>query len=199
MIERAPDGTINNCALANSDEEKNCQVCQGACPDRSSSRLSEWLTKKAQEALDEHVRPEIQALAKRGNVTPAEVAELRCNSWEWEHLVPAMNDEALVGRVEHALANCGRHRRPFLTYNEAVEGLYAPELLRRFKLLERAARDYEEALDNIREALGQKRTHHLVMAGDVKDLVLAVQKCDSDYDCGCCAAVLLKGLQEEAP
>lgn len=34
--ERNPDGYINNCALANSDEEKNCQMCEGRCPDRST-------------------------------------------------------------------------------------------------------------------------------------------------------------------
>lgn len=31
---RTPGGYINNCAIANSDEEKNCQVCGGVCPDR---------------------------------------------------------------------------------------------------------------------------------------------------------------------
>jgi hypothetical protein len=34
-VERTPDGHINNCALANGDEEKNCQICSGRCPDRS--------------------------------------------------------------------------------------------------------------------------------------------------------------------
>lgn len=29
-----PNNYINNCALANSDDEKNCQVCKGTCPDR---------------------------------------------------------------------------------------------------------------------------------------------------------------------
>lgn len=161
------------------------------------SKVGKWLAEKAQESLDEHVRPEIQVLAKRGNVTPEEVAEIRCNSWEWEHLIPAMNDEAFIARMEHAVKNCGYYKRPYTTYNEAVEALYAPELLRRFKGAMLAARDYAEALDNIRGALGQKQTHHLVMAGDVKDLVQAVQKCDRDYDCGCCAAVVLKQLQEE--
>ena len=131
-LERTPDGRINNCALANFDEESNCQVCHGTCPDRerlavegfavtdhSKTKIGKWL-EKARADLDQYVRPEIQALAKRGNVTPAEVAELRINSWEWEHLTPAMNDEALVALVER--------------YNEAV-GLFAPELLRRFKRL----------------------------------------------------------------
>jgi hypothetical protein len=30
--ERTPDGTINNCALANGEAEKDCQICIG-CPD----------------------------------------------------------------------------------------------------------------------------------------------------------------------
>ena len=30
----APDGNINNCALANGAEEKSCQMCKGTCPDR---------------------------------------------------------------------------------------------------------------------------------------------------------------------
>ena len=135
-LERTPDGCINNCALANLEHERDCQVCHGTCPDRLRfSKIGKWLAQKVQADLDEHVRPEIQALVKRGNVTPAETAELHCNSWEWEHLTPAMNDEAFVARVEHALANCGHLKRPFTTYNEAVEGLYAPELLRRFKRL----------------------------------------------------------------
>ena len=135
-LERTPDGDINYCALANLCEESECQVCHGTCTDRDRlTGLGRFFAKKTQERLDEHVRPEIQALAKRGNVTPAEVAELRINSWEWEHLTPAMNDEAFVARLEHAIKNSGWHKRPFSTYNEAVEGMYAPELLRRFKLL----------------------------------------------------------------
>jgi hypothetical protein len=33
--ERTPDGHINNCALANGDDEKNCQICNGKCPDKA--------------------------------------------------------------------------------------------------------------------------------------------------------------------
>lgn len=32
-LERTPEGRINNCALANGDEAKNCQMCGGDCPD----------------------------------------------------------------------------------------------------------------------------------------------------------------------
>jgi hypothetical protein len=31
---RTPDGSINNCSLANSADEKTCQICKGTCPDR---------------------------------------------------------------------------------------------------------------------------------------------------------------------
>ena len=33
-LPRTPDGDINNCALANGVEEKDCQMCQERCPDR---------------------------------------------------------------------------------------------------------------------------------------------------------------------
>lgn len=125
----------------------------------------------------DRIKPEIRALIRRGNVTPTEVAELRCNSWEWEALVPALNDEAFIERMEHALENCfTRRERPFTTYNQAVEGLYAPELLKRFESAARAARDYAETIDNVRGALGQEATHYLVIADDVKDLVDAIEK-----------------------
>lgn len=33
-LPRCPDGTINNCALANGHSESECQMCDGRCPDR---------------------------------------------------------------------------------------------------------------------------------------------------------------------
>jgi len=96
-----------------------------------SKRLSEW----CQRRLDQHVKPEIQALAKRGRVTLAEVLELRCNSWEWEHLVPAMTDEAFEHAVQHAISNCARAPSPCSTYDESIATLLGPELLRRFQNL----------------------------------------------------------------
>lgn len=35
LILLLPDGTINNCALTNNDEEKNCHVCKGRCPGKN--------------------------------------------------------------------------------------------------------------------------------------------------------------------
>lgn len=213
-LERTPDGRINNCALANFDEESNCQVCHGTCPDRerlavegfavtdhSKTKIGKWLEKARAADLDQYVRPEIQALAKRGNVTPAEVAELRINSWEWEHLTPAMNDEAFVARVEHALKNCSPRGYPSRSYDDAVYGLYAPELLKRFKLQSLAARDYGGTLEGIREALGQKNTHYLVMADDVAIVVKALEwyasKMSEKVD-GTRAKVALAALRDQA-
>lgn len=32
---RAPNGTVNNCSLAVGDNERECQICGGACPDKA--------------------------------------------------------------------------------------------------------------------------------------------------------------------
>jgi hypothetical protein len=99
------------------------------------NNLDRWLVEHVQLDMDAHVRPEIQELVKRGNITASDIKELRCNSWEWEAIIPKLDNQAFVERMEHALANCGTaRRRPYASYNEAVEGMYAPELLRRFKL-----------------------------------------------------------------
>ena len=55
-------------------------------------------------------------------------------------------------------------------------------------------RDLSESLDNIRAALGQDETHHLIMADDVKELVDAVEQCGRDG--GCRASAVLRRLRE---
>ncbi len=139
----------------------------------------------------ERIRPEIKNLIKRGNITVAEHEEIRCNSWEREALVPALNDEAFVKQMRRALDNCFTTRdRPFTTYNQAVEGLYAPELLERFAASTRDAKTFAGVLDAVREALGQKVTHYLLIAGHVKELVEAVES-RSD------AVRVLRGIRED--
>lgn len=93
----------------------------------------------------ERIRPEIQALIRRGNVTLAEIQEIRCNSWEWEALVPAFDDAAFVDRMQYALDNCAQGKsRPFTVYDDAVKGLYAPELLKRFQRAAQGANAFAE-------------------------------------------------------
>jgi hypothetical protein len=53
------------------------------------------------------------------------------------------------------------------------------------------ARDYGEALDQIRIALGQEETHYLVMADDVRELVQAVERADGS------ALIVLRRLRAE--
>ena len=58
----------------------------------------------------------------------------------------------------------------------------------------RAAKSFAETIDNVREALGQEATHHHVVAGDVEELVKAVELCASDG--GCRAMTVLRKLRD---
>jgi|GEM_PF-3497951 len=63
-IARNPDGRINNCALANRDEEKNCQMCGGACPDREAFAFAKQIADIPgpgvyESTLTDHVFPEL--------------------------------------------------------------------------------------------------------------------------------------------
>ncbi len=136
----------------------------------------------------DHVRQEIKDLIRRGNVTTEEIKTIRCNSWEWEALIPAMSDEAFVERMQYTLGNCAQRREfPCTTYDQALQWVWAPELLKRFGVAVQAAKTFEEVVDNVREALGQKETHYLVIADDVKELVDAVER-----DSSRAKAILLK-------
>jgi len=81
-----------------------------------------------------NIKPEFAALIERGNVTTADIENLRGNSWDWEALTQAYTDETLIERVEHAITNVGRPRSgPSVTYNEAIIHRWAPELIRRLR------------------------------------------------------------------
>ena len=88
----------------------------------------------------------------------------------WASGVGAQKDDVFVEMMENALTNV-----KYAGIGEAVVDLYAPELLRRFQLAAEEARNFGEALDNIRTALGQKETHYLVMADDVAVLVKTLE------------------------
>jgi hypothetical protein len=99
------------------------------------------------EVSEDHVKPEIAALVRRGSITLTEVKELRANSWEWEAIAVACNDEAFLHLLEQKLANCEvRNRRPAATYVESVVHLMVPELIRRFKGERRAKDDLNEGV-----------------------------------------------------
>lgn len=95
--------------------------------------MADYLKELAKKRLDEHVRQEIQDLAKRGNVTLEEYKALRCNSWEWEHLYTSLTDEALIYAIEHNLKNCYPKSSPCATYTDALAAILAPEMLKRWR------------------------------------------------------------------
>lgn len=78
------------------------------------------------------IRPEIQALIDRGRVTLAEYMSLRCNSYEWEAIVPALDDRAFFAALRHCLDNCSQIARPAASYDEAAIAVYLPDLKRRY-------------------------------------------------------------------
>lgn len=59
--------------------------------------------------------------------------------------------------------------------------------------LHRDANGFAETIDGVREALGQKTTHYMIVAQDVGELVAAVRECGER----CPGAMKLKQLAEE--
>lgn len=159
--------------------EGKCLECLrsiGTTHEADCSRAGIFHRRVEEDDTVERIRPEIQALIRRGNVTLAELQEIRCNSWEWEALAPALDDAAFVDRMQYALNNCAQSKtRPFTVYDDAVKGLYAPELLNRFQRTLQVEKTLADVIDNVREALGQESTHYLVIADDVKELVESVE------------------------
>ena len=105
-----------------------------------------FLTKMAQKRLEEyhsHFKPEllseIQILESTGRkITQEEYLAFfkkydGLNSWEREALIPHMDNEALIQNVEYCLSQCQRARNPSATYDEAIIGVYAPEIIKRLK------------------------------------------------------------------
>ena len=92
----------------------------------------EWLS---------HVREEIQLLTKRGSpITLKEWSELRLNSWEQEELYPHLDDEAFLHAIRNTVNNCAapKYPRPYAVYDDALRGLFIPQLLDRFEKLLKA-------------------------------------------------------------
>lgn len=64
---------------------------------------------------------------------------------------------------------------PHEKLNGASSNRLVESALARLEAVERAMRDYACTLEAIREALGQKETHHLIMADDVESVVKALE------------------------
>lgn len=83
-----------------------------------------------------HIRPEMLALSKReAPVTLAEWKALRMNSYESHIIAPRLDDEAFAYYAAEVLRNSlpWDNSTPFITYNDALIGFVAPEMLRRWR------------------------------------------------------------------
>lgn len=97
-----------------------------------------FLTQKLNEARTEymsHVRPEIAALAARGQVSQNEW-DRPMNGYERELLLPKLVDSVLLNVARYYLSQCAIEHappnRPHSTYDNALLGVILPELLGRF-------------------------------------------------------------------
>lgn len=82
--------------------------------------------------MDELIGQEVQELARRGQVTWAEM-DRPMNGYERDHLLPALTDDAFLRMFVHCAKNvawCGRSAGT-ATYDYAVPMKYAPEAVRR--------------------------------------------------------------------
>lgn len=83
-------------------------------------------------AQREPIRPEIQNLLDRGNITLAEYKTLSATHHEWREIFKALDDDAFIDRFQYLLNNCEFDRHD-VSYNDGMISTYAPELFRRFK------------------------------------------------------------------
>lgn len=101
-------------------------------------KLFENAARKRRAEWNSHLSPEVLALVKKGKqITYDQFNSRPMNSYERESLFPLLDDDALIKLTEKFLENCCSGHvpgiRPCSTYNEALEVLLVPLLLKRFK------------------------------------------------------------------
>ena len=153
-------------------------------------RWAELFIRETNEIEFDNVRPEIRKLAERGNVTVEELASLRCNSWEWELLIPKLNDEAFIKQMQHALVNCSTGPRPFTTYDKAVCGLYGPGLLKRFSSLRLATKIADTFVSGTEQPFRESKEAGSL---NVEEMTIALKNIGFDLSCGACAELFYTG------
>lgn len=105
----------------------------------SKSTVVSRLADSMRDDFMSHVKPEVRARRESGaSITWAEMQTMRCNSYEWQHLTPLFDDDALMRHTLHALNNCdhggcpsGEYTRPCASYPEQLERLLVPMLMQR--------------------------------------------------------------------
>ena len=129
--------------------------------------------------------PEIPTLSE--TLARAEQAERKWQEYERDYILPCFKWAEELGYDLHEAVRENPGRNCVDLFVRWLRGQA------------RTAKSLAESLDNIREALGQRETHHLVMAGDIEILVKAIELCARDG--GCRAMLTLRRLRmpEEGP
>ncbi len=106
------------------------------------STILDQITTEQRFEFMRHVRPEIVARRELGTpVTWAEWQAMQGNSYEWQHLTPLLDDDALLRHVQHCLDNSqhgeplSEFGRPCVTYDEMLERCLVPMLMARLAKL----------------------------------------------------------------
>lgn len=111
-------------------------------------KLFEDAYNKARDDFYSHVRPEHRALAERKErITKAELPETM-NSYERRIIEPNLANDILMERAEYCMSQAGRALGEFECprhYNDAVERLYAPLLVKRLREAEAEIARLKEA------------------------------------------------------
>ncbi len=80
--------------------------------------------------VDEWVR---ERLRDSKQITWQEWQTFRMNSWEQELLYPHLDNDALIRLARYFVDQCGRVRRPAITYNDGLIAVIVPILLERLE------------------------------------------------------------------
>lgn len=107
-----------------------------------SSIFDQFTTEQRFEFM-RHVRPEVAARRELGTpLTAAEWQAFEGNSYEWQHLTPLLDDDALLRHTQHCLDNSqhggsplSEFGRPCVTYDEVLERSLVPMLMARLAKL----------------------------------------------------------------
>ena len=90
-------------------------------------------------------------------------AEEQCRTWD-----------RVSGADNHRVYVLGMF--PYEPLHDELKAVLVERSLARFQGIEHTLREYAGTLEAIREALRQKETHYMVMAGDVEDVVRALER-----------------------
>lgn len=119
----------------------------------ASKFLEDWYNKHRDEFYS-YVRPEHRALAERKErITKAELPE-RMNSYERRIIDPNLDNAALMEKAEYCMGQAGRELGEFECprhYNDAVERLYAPLLVKRLREAEAEIKKLRMGINVYRE------------------------------------------------